>query len=162
MVVKKPVCDNRWPMPRLCRLVSATSRIAAVLACVLLSACYWLRYPDLVQTHAELMERMAIDAGAALDTPDQGLAPSDIERMSYPLDRAKSFAEISERHFGERASLEHLRSLIEAYADLVGYLDRVRSRPVGERERDRARGRVARVSELAAEVRRALQAESRG
>ena len=45
------------------------ARLTALILCIGLAgtaACYWLRYHDLVRTHASLMSRMASDAQAQL------------------------------------------------------------------------------------------------
>ena len=122
-------------------------------------ACYWLRYHDLLDTHVELMERLALDAGDALLAADAHLRNADIERLRYPLERARQFAAVSQRHYSERPSLARFESFITAYATLVEDLDRLRAFALGRAQRRRARSLVEEVTARAAAVREAVVAE---
>jgi hypothetical protein len=147
-------------------------RLAAVVAALYVAAgCYWLRYYDLMKTHVDLMARLAADASAELAAAPDALQPADIERMRYPLQRARQFAAVVRQRYPDRVSLARFDALIDAYAELVTELDRARALDLGRdgrparRRRPEARAEeatkrlAAEVAERAAQVRRAMAAE---
>jgi hypothetical protein len=171
LVVKVPVCHNSPMLDTAStaadRRPAFTSYLIAV-ACLawlvgLPSGCYWLRYHDLLRTHVDLMEQIAEDAGAGLAAGHGVLQPADIERLRYPLERARSFAAISARRFGGEgsapASLAEFESFIEAYAALVSDLDRLRVAEVSEVDLRRIREQVERVGTLAGRIREVVDRE---
>ncbi len=144
-MVKKAFCDSRT-MPRTITLA----------LCLLCAGCYWLRYHDLVDTHAGLMEQLAADSADQVAAANRPLRPDDIERMRYPLERARQFAKIARRRFAGRPSLDRFDELVVAYAQLVESLDRVR---LGSEGPTQAAALAADVAQRAATVRAAVAAE---
>jgi len=134
------------------------SPVAFLLVCVLaLSAgCYWLRYYDLARTHAELIDDLSVAALASVEATDRPLEPGEIERLRYPLARAREFTDIARKRYAERPSLAALDALVSRYADLVAALDRARVEP---RDLDALRGLVADVRTRAAAVEAAIDEE---
>lgn len=135
--------------------------IVAGLAAVAMTGCYWLRYGALMETHVELLETMARDGRDAVVVRVAPPVAADITRLSYPLERAREFAEISERFHAERTSLARFRDLLERYGELVTLLDSLRGPAVRlDEERLAEVGRVAAAVEAAAAaVRDALAVE---
>jgi hypothetical protein len=133
----------------------------AVLAAVLfVGGCGWFRWRDLALTHIDLLERMADDAVATYVSAVEHLEPGDIERLRYPLTRAREFASSSRRRFGTAPWLDRFDAMLEAYAGLVDWLDRARTQPVSDAERALARERFRLVRDSAAETRAALDARA--
>jgi len=134
------------------------SPIAYLLACVLAlcAGCYWLRYYDLARTHAELIDDLSVAALASVEATERPLEPGEIERLRYPLARAREFTDIARKRYAERPSLAALDALVSRYADLVAALDRARVEP---RDLDALRGLVADVRTRAAAVEAAIDEE---
>jgi len=132
--------------------------LAATLAASLSAAggCGWFRWRALARTHVELLERTGRDAADAYVAPGGALGPGDIERLRYPLERAREFALTSRRRFGDADWLVRFDALLAAYADLSDWLDRARTQPVTDAEREQARARTARLLETASSARTAL------
>jgi hypothetical protein len=146
------------------RSTSSRRAGAAVLAVLLgagatIPGCAYLRWRSLALTHADLIERLALDGAEQLASPAGGMQPGDIERMRYPLERAREFYESSKRRFGEDPWVADFDRMLGAYGELIGYLDRARTGEVGAAERDRSAELAGRVSAAAAELRRALAPE---
>ena len=142
----------RVPRPRPLVLL-----VVSLLAASSLDGCYWLRYRDLAITHADLLERMALDARDGLQA---GHMPANIGTLRYPLERARGFSDIASRRFSGRPWLESFGAMLEAYDELVDELDRLRV--VREARRaafDRVERLTAEVVGLAAELRSALESE---
>lgn len=134
MVVKVLVCHNRRSMSdaadslRRGRLPGAAGAVVglAALALVSVQSCYWVRYHDLLRTHVSLMSRMAADAVDQLAAGARPLAPADVERLRYPLQRARHFVDVSRSRRGELQSFREFEAFLELYASLVDDLDRLR------------------------------------
>jgi hypothetical protein len=153
--IASAVRETPMPSPRAVAQGAALSLVVA-LACMHASGCAWLRWRDVATTHADLMERLALDGADALASPRAGLEPGDIERLRYPLARARAFARSSHRRFEGAAWLEHFDRMLAAYGGLVDHLDKSRTRSVGDREKERARLLAQAVTDAAQEVREAL------
>lgn len=158
MVVNKAVCHNphvftgaRSPASRASRALRLTC-VVAVLVC----GCYWLRYHDLVETHCELLEDLAVATLAAVEAPTPRIAPGDVERLRYPLQRAREFIVIAEKRYAGRESLVELGALVQVYADLIEAVERMR---VGMTDETPIPPLVAEVRSRAARVRAAVEAE---
>jgi len=139
--------------------------VAAAVALASAAGCYWLRYHDLLRTHVDLIEQLSVDAGASLAAGHGVLQPADIERLRYPLERAREFATISARRFGGEGSPDRPQSLVAfeellgTYGDLVGDLDRLRVADVKESDQQAVEAAIERIHAEAAAVRRAIDAE---
>jgi hypothetical protein len=132
--------------------------VAAVLlaGCVAVPGCAWLRWRSLALTHVDLMERLALDAAESLAAPGRGLEPGDIERLRYPLLRAREFAESSHGRFGDPPWLVAFDRLLSAYGREVDYLDKARTRHIGPRAKEQAHALAQAVTEAAGNVREEL------
>jgi len=93
------------------------------------AGCYWLRYFDLARTHAELIQDLAEATLASLEATDRPLAPGEIERLRYPLARAREFTEIARKRYPDRESLAALDGLVARYADFITAVERARVEP---------------------------------
>lgn len=158
MVVKETLCHNSSVLVpgRRAGAVASTLLLAAVLV---LPGCYWLRYHDLVLTHAELIEDLSLATLPRLEESPGSLSPGDVERLRYPLERARQFVEITEKRYAGRESLAALRALVDGYAALLGELERVR---VGAASADAAIARIHGVRAQAARVEAAVERERMG
>ncbi|MEE8312438.1 MAG: hypothetical protein V3R77_09275 [Candidatus Binatia bacterium] len=137
-------------------LLVAAVAIGASGVSATVAGCYWIRYHDLLLTHVALMSGMASDAADQLSLEARPLAPSDIERLRYPLQRAQHFLNVSRGRRSDLGSFRAFEGFVDAYGGLVDYLDRVRvgvigPGPIAEAER-RAADLEARAEEIRAEV----------
>ena len=128
MVVNKPLWHNprvsiggRIPAPWALRAL----RLTCVTA-VLVAGCYWLRYHDLVETHSELLEDLSVATLAQVEASPPRLVPGDVERLRYPLERAREFIRIAEQRHAGRESLTELTALVGVYAELIDAVERMR------------------------------------
>lgn len=113
-------------MRKLASLPNRRRALVAACICFMLAGCHWLRYFDLLTTHVELMEGMATDTAEALEA---GLAEprgSDVERLRYPLMRARQFAEVSAGWRGTEHSGRRFRAFLDSYEIFVDGVDRAR------------------------------------
>ena len=94
--------------------------------CFVLAGCHWLRYYDLLTTHVELMEGMATDAAEALEVGLYEPRGSEVERLRYPLMRARQFAEISADWGGTEHSGRKFRRFLDSYETFVDTVERAR------------------------------------
>jgi hypothetical protein len=128
VVVNKPL----WHNPR----VSIAARLPAPLAAralrltcvtvVLVAGCYWLRYHDLVETHCELLEDLSVATLAQVEASPLRIAPGDVERLRYPLERAREFIRIAEKRHAGSESLTALTAMVGVYAELIDAVERLR------------------------------------
>jgi len=148
LVVKEPACHNPGVPAR---------RIVVLLIAVMAAGCYWLRYHDLVLTHCELIEDLSTATQAQTDASPPRIEPGDVERLRYPLGRAREFIEIAATRYADRESLVELTALVGVYAELIGSLERMR---VGVADSETIRALVADIHEHAERVRDAVARES--
>ena len=134
-----------------------TVAVAAVLMLATVGGCYWLRYGEIARTHAELLERLAIDARDAVAAGHR-LSNSDIETLRYPLERAEDFVRISDDD-PPPESLVALRETAASYREFVDLLDRLRVNEVAEPDKARVDALARRISDAAGRTRAALQNE---
>jgi hypothetical protein len=130
-----------------------------ICALALVSACYWLRYYDLARTHAELIDDLAVAALASIEASDRPMEPGEIERLRYPLARAREFTDIARKRYADRPSLGALDALVARYADLVAALERAR---VERPDVEAIRALVADVRTRAAAVETDIERERSG
>lgn len=123
------------------------------------SGCYWLRYFDLARTHAELIEDLSSATLASLEATDRPLAPGEIERLRYPLSRAREFTEIARKRYPDRESLAALDGLVARYAEFITAVERAR---VERPDLDAMRALVADLDARAESVRQAVAREEAG
>ena len=123
------------------------------------SGCYWLRYYDLARTHAELIEDLSSATLASLEATDRPLAPGEIERLRYPLSRAREFTEIARKRYPDRESLAALDGLVARYAEFITAVERAR---VEWPDLDAMRALVADLDARAESVRQAVAREEAG
>lgn len=160
-MVNKTLCHN----PR----VSAAARIhapwapralrIAALICVsgaVVAGCYWLRYHDLVETHCELLEDLSVVTLAQAEATPPQITPGDVERLRYPLERAREFLGIAGKRFAGKQSLVELSALVGVYADFIDAVERMR---VGMTDGASIPGLVEQIREHAARVRAAVASE---
>jgi len=128
VVVNKSLCHN----PRVSAGGHAPAwralgvlRLTCVVA-VLAAGCYWLRYHDLVETHCELLEDLSVATLAQVEASPPRISPGDVERLRYPLERAREFLVIAGRRFAGRASLAELATMVDTYAELIDELEAMR------------------------------------
>jgi hypothetical protein len=110
-----------WHNPRVLRALCLAGVLAAAIA-----GCYWLRYHDLVETHCELLEDLSVATLAQVEASPPRIAPGDVERLRYPLERVREFIGIAEKRFAGRASLVELGALVNVYAELIDAVERMR------------------------------------
>jgi hypothetical protein len=87
-------------------------------AVLVLSGCYWSRYPELMETHLVLLEQYAAKLDSLARTED-GVPLEGWAEFTYPLERARDFARIAARRYAGRASLQSFRVVLDRYAALV-------------------------------------------
>jgi hypothetical protein len=133
--------------------------VFALVSSLAISGCYWLRYADLARTHAELIEDLSSATLASLEASSRPLEPGEIERLRYPLARAREFAEIARKRYPERASLLALDALVARYAEFIAAVERTRIEPP---DLARLREGVSEIHARAADVRSALEREAAG
>jgi hypothetical protein len=98
------------------RVFVACAALSLAAAC--LSACYWQRYPRLVETHLELLLEFAAKL-QALAEDGRRVPPERWGEFTYPLERARDFARIAAQRFAGRRSLASFGEATSAYAALV-------------------------------------------
>jgi hypothetical protein len=141
----------------MCGAAARSIPVALLLAAALLAAgCGWFRWRALAETHVGLLDGLAADALETFASREGALAAGDIERLRYPLQRARGFAASSRRRFGDAAWLASFDVLVGRYADTVDWLDRVRTQPASDASRERARELAQRMHESATAARAAL------
>lgn len=91
-----------------------------LLGCALLAAsgCFSRRYPRVLERHLEVLALYARKL-ATLAEDGQTVPAEDWGEFTYPLERARQFARVAERHVPERASLASFREVLERYAELT-------------------------------------------
>ncbi|HSG00390.1 MAG TPA: hypothetical protein VLA20_04625 [Vicinamibacterales bacterium] len=122
------------------------------------SSCAWLRYEDQIRTHVELMERIAADAGSAVQGAGYRLRPADLQTMAYPLERAAALRKRIESNRVDPALRAAFGDFVGAYSQLYEYLDQVRSTADEPRLSERVDELLAGVDRAAGRVRAALGA----
>jgi hypothetical protein len=142
---------SRIPAP----WASSALRLTCVIA-VLVAGCYWLRYHDLVETHCELLEDLSVATLAQVEALPPRIAPGDVERLRYPLQRAREFIRIAEQRHAGSASLAELTGLVGAYEALLDAVERLR---VGMTDAAPIPPLVADVRARAERVRAAVRSE---
>lgn len=127
------------------------------LTAVLLPAagCAW-RWQAAARTHVELLEQTGSDAIDAYVSPRAALEPGDIERLRYPLERARGFAAASRRRFQSAPWLDRFDDVVGVYAEVSDWLDHARTLPVGDAERAHAGELSHRLHDAAAAANAAL------
>ena len=145
------------------RFRPGTKFVASALSLLVLlsaSSCHWLRYHDLVRTHVDLMERIAMDVGDAVDSGKYRLRPADLQTMAYPLERAHAFLDETEGRRDSTASRMRLEEFVEAYQELYEYLDRVRTISSDDKRAKKVDALIAEVTRRAQATRSALDEET--
>ncbi len=95
----------------------------ATAAAVAVAGCHWTGYAKRAATHAELLERLAVDARDAAVLLGRAPTGSDLTRLHYPLERAERFVEISRRRVSGKPSLARFEALVAAYRGLLEHLE---------------------------------------
>jgi hypothetical protein len=130
-VVNKSICHNS-PVSagdRADAVRPACAPRLGVFVCAVVLAfagCYWLRYHDLVETHCELLEDLAVATLAQVEASPPRVTPGDVERLRYPLVRAREFLAIAEKRYAGERSLVELTTQVGVYADLIEAVERMR------------------------------------
>jgi len=131
----------------------------AALACLVAIAfagCYWLRYYDLVETHCQLLEDLSVATLAQVEASPRRITPGDVERLRYPLVRAREFLAIAEKRYAAKQSLGELAAQVGVYSDLIDAVERMR---VGMTDGSAIPPLVAEVRRHAERVRAAVREE---
>lgn len=130
-----------------------------LLACALLLAlgngCFSRRYAPMMETHLEVLSAYA----TKLETlaQDQRTVPAqDWGEFTYPLTRARQFAQLAASYYPERGSLRAFQAAVDAYATLTADPD-VLERPDAEQV---VAAEVARFRAAVAKTRDALARET--
>ena len=89
-----------------------------LVALLVLAGCYWSRYPQLMETHLELLDQFGAKL-EALEASGRGVPIESWAEFVYPLDRARDFARIAKQRFPDRESLQEFDNALARYADLV-------------------------------------------
>lgn len=158
MVVNKSLChnsrvsaDGSAPAWRAIGALCLTCAIVVVAA-----GCYWLRYHDLVETHCELLEDLSVATLAQVEASPPRISPGDVERLRYPLERAREFLVIAGKRFAGRGSLAELAAMVDTYAELIDELEAMR---VGMTDGAKIPPVIGQIRQHAARVRAAVRAE---
>lgn len=132
-----------------------------MLLLTLVAACYWQKYPRLVETHAELLSAMARKSEDVLRERG-GYRPEDLAELRYPYDRARDFARIVRDRRGERGSFRGFEDLLGHYEALLSVVDRLNASPDPRKSPDAAAlsRLVARIARDQEAVLAALRAEN--
>ncbi len=96
----------------------------AVLGLLLLSACLWRSYEQIMTVHLDVLTSMV---DKVVDTAESGRRPTsnDVTELTYPLQRARQFAGQYER-YKDRRSFQAFGALLERYARFVDAIDTAR------------------------------------
>ena len=125
------------------------------LAALLVSACYWLRYPDVMETHLELLDHYSVKLQALADG-GYDVAPQDWGEFVYPHERAVEFEQIVAGRYGEEDSLVAFRVVLARYGELIASPDILD----GASASDEIAGHRAGIVEAVARTRAALAREA--
>ncbi|MFQ5477751.1 MAG: hypothetical protein ACE5E4_03955 [Candidatus Binatia bacterium] len=123
------------------------------------AGCYWLRYPDIVRTHVELLERMALDGRDMVAAGMEGRLDSrELERFRYPLERAKGFQRLVGPRFAGKESLALFSDFLGEYEALLELME---AGPSASKARlPRIKRGCVRLRDLARRILRALDDEA--
>ncbi len=98
------------------KLRSPTTGLLAVL--LVLSGCYWSRYPELMETHLVLLDQFSEKLDSVARN-EGGVPMQDWAEFVYPLERAQDFARIAAQRYPDRLSLREFRVVLKRYGALV-------------------------------------------
>jgi hypothetical protein len=135
---------------------AAVAVMLSLAAVVLPAAGCSSRWRAVARTHVELLEQTGSDAIDAYVSPRAALEPGDIERLRYPLDRARGFASASRERFQSAPWLDRFDDVLRTYAEVADWLDRARTQPIGDAERAHAGELSQRLRDAAAAANAAL------
>jgi hypothetical protein len=124
-------------------------------ALLALAACYWSRYPELMETHLEVLSQYARKLQSVADQ-GRAMGIEQWPEFVYPLERARDFARIVAPRFPDRRSLARFRIVLESYARLLED-PKLLERKEGAAEVDR---RVEALEAAVMETREALREEA--
>jgi len=104
--------------------MAARSLLAVALALLLLSACLWRSYSDVMTVHLEVL---SAEAEKLADNTQAGERPTsnDMTELAYPLQRARQFA-YQYRSYGERESYRLFTAALDRYQVLSEAVDAAR------------------------------------
>ena len=85
---------------------------------LVLSGCYWSRYPALMETHLVLLDEFSAKLADVAEGPG-GVPVEALPEFVYPLDRARDFARIAAQRFPDRPSLRHFNVVLQEYGSIV-------------------------------------------
>lgn len=119
-----------------------------------MGGCYWLKYGKLMRTHIDLLVSMAKKMSDLLEDHQT----ISMEEFTYPLDRARDFVRIVSSRYAERRSLQAFSRFLDAYAELVKEIDRLRGQSA---DVTAFRERVAALREQGEQVKALLAEEER-
>jgi len=119
-----------------------------------MGGCYWLKYGKLMRTHIDLLVSMAKKMSDLLEDHQT----ISMEEFTYPLDRARDFVRIVSSRYAERRSLQAFSRFLDAYAELVKEIDRLRGQSAGVTA---FRERVAALRKQGEQVKALLAEEER-
>ena len=100
-------------------------RRSAFLLCLLLSACLWRSYDDILAVHVDVLLGMA-DKIVAKSEAGRRPTPNDLTELLYPLQRARQFAGQFRAQSG-RGSYRAFGELLDRYEELVKKIDAARA-----------------------------------
>jgi hypothetical protein len=100
------------------------ARSLLVVALILLSACLWRSYGDVMTVHLEVL---SAEAAKLADNAQAGERPTsnDMTELAYPLQRARQFA-YQYRSYGERESYRLFTAALDRYQALSEAVDAAR------------------------------------
>ena len=110
-------------------------RRCLVLVCLLLSACVWKSYGQIMRVHVDVLAGIAEKIVAKSEAGGRP-TPNDLTELIYPLERGRQFAKQYDSR-AERESYRKFTTLLDDYQQFVGGIDAARG--------DEARWQAARA-----------------
>jgi hypothetical protein len=100
------------------------ARLLLSLLLLLLPACLWRSYAEVMRVHLEVLSQLAAKAA---DNARAGHRPTsnDVTELTYPLQRARQFTH-QYRSYAERDSYRLFVAALDRYQALVEAIDRAR------------------------------------
>ena len=107
------------------RVVKAKRLLVLVTCLAVVSGCFWRSYGGRMRTHTQLLVSFARKTGDLVAV--KRFTAQNLPELTYPLERATTFAEETQRHASEAPdSLVAFEALLARYRELVLLADRTR------------------------------------
>lgn len=133
-------------------------RLALVALFVLMPACLWRSYGEVMRVHLDVLEGLA-DKAIGNAAAGQRPTSNDITELAYPLQRARQFV-YQYRDYADRDSYRHFVAALDRYQAMADAIDAARGDDARwNAEREALPGRADAWRAAAAQTRAALVAE---